>query len=234
MKMLRKFLGIFFSCLSVLFASLCVGLYLRSEFSDVFFIKPFFRVVIMILACVGVYFAARISGDILFPEKRKDLLCAALTVSFALYLVLLVNFLFFESSFSRGYGLIFLQDKETISYYLDNFLNVEPFSMIRRYFYGYSIGTVSLSSFLMNTWGNFVLFMPFAFFLPVFYKKQNNFFLFFFTVALTSAAAEVLQVLFMMGTGDIDDLIMNTVGACLLFGVLHTKIGKKVVDFMVK
>ncbi len=234
MKMLRKFLGIFFSCLSCLFASLCIGLYLRSEFSDVFFIKPFFRVLIMICACVGIYLAARISGKVLFTEKRKELLRAALSCSFALYLVLLVNFLFFESSFSRGYGLIFLQSRETVSYYLDNFLNVEPFSMIRRYFHGYSIGTVSLNNFLMNIVGNFVLFMPFSFFLPIFYKKQNNFFIFFFTVALTSASAEVLQVLFMMGTGDIDDLIMNTVGACVFFVLLHTGIGKSIVNFINK
>ena len=230
--MLRKFLGIFFACLSCLFASLCLGLYLRSEFSDLFFIRPFFRVLIMICACAGVYVAARISGKILFPEKREKLLRSALSFSFVLYLILLVNFLFFESSFSRGYGLIFMQSSETIADYLDHFLNVEPFSMIRRYLYGYSIGTVPLDSFLMNIVGNFILLMPFAFFLPMFYKKQNNFFIFFFTVALTSATAEVLQVLFMMGTGDIDDLMMNTVGACLLFGILHTRIGKGIVNFI--
>ena len=106
--------------------------------------------------------------------------------------------------------------------------------MIRRYFHGYSIGTVSLNNFLMNIAGNFVLFMPFSFFLPIFYKKQNNFLIFFFTVALTSATAEVLQVLFMMGTGDIDDLIMNTVGACVLFVLLHTGVGKNIVDFVRK
>ena len=229
MKMSRKFLGTLFTCLSCLFSSICVGLYLRAEFSDGFFIKPFFRVLILVLACVGVYLAAKISGRILFPEKRKELLRVALFCSFAFYLILLVNFLFFESSFSRGYGLIFLQDSETVSYYLKNFMNIKPFSMIFRYLKGYMIGTVSLNSFLMNIFGNFILFMPFAFFLPMFYKKQNNFFVFFVTVASMSAMAEVLQVLFMMGTGDVDDLMMNTLGACILFGLLHTKIGKGLV-----
>ena len=51
---------------------------------------------------------------------------------------------------------------------------------------------------------------------------------------VTSATAEVLQVLFMMGTGDIDDLIMNTVGACVLFVLLHTGVGKNIVDFVRK
>ena len=233
-KMFRKFLGTLFTCLSCLFASVCVGLYFRSEFSDGFFLKPFLRVVILIFACIGIYMAARISGKIFFPEKRKELLRAALACSFALYLVLLVKFLFFEDSFSRGYGLIFLQDSTTVSEYLERYLNVEPFGMIRRYIHGFMIGSVSLKSFMMNIVGNFILFMPFSFFLPTFYRKQNNFFVFFFTVALMSAAAEVIQVLFMMGTGDIDDLIMNTVGACVLFGLLHTKLGKEFVDFIGK
>ena len=231
-KMFKKFLGTLFTCLSCVFSSICVGLYLRAEFSDGFFIRPLFRVLIIILACVGRYLAAKISGRILFPEKRKDLLRIALFCSFALYLVLLINFLFFESSFSRGYGLIFLQDSETVSYYLENYMNIRPFSMMYRYIHGYMIGTVSLNSFMMNIVGNFILFMPFAVFLPLFYKKQHNFFVFLFTVASLSATAEILQVLFMMGTGDIDDLMINTVGACVLFGLLHTRIGKGIVRFI--
>ena len=36
----------------------------------------------------------------------------------------------------------------------------------------------------------------------------------------------------MTGTGDVDDLLLNTFGACLLYGLLQTKVGKMVVKFI--
>lgn len=215
-----------------LFASVCVGLYLRSEISSNFFIQPTFRVIIMVLACVALYLAARLVGRSFFPERKKQFIHGALSFSFISYFVILVNFLFFESSFARTHSLIFLHDGETVSAYLDDFLNLELFGMIMRYTNGYLNGIVSFERFFMNIIGNFILFMPFAFFLPILFKKQNNFFVFSFTVALISFAAELIQVIFMTGTGDIDDLLLNTAGACLLFGILRTKAGKALVEFI--
>ncbi len=171
-------------------------------------------------------------GNEFFPSRRKQLVHGALSFSFVSYSALLLNFLFFESSFDRQHSLIFMQSKDVVSDYLTDFLNLEPLSMILRYTNGYIIGTVSFERFLMNIIGNFILFMPFAFFLPVLFKKQKNFFVFFFTVAFLSFVAEFLQVIFMTGTGDIDDLILNTLGACFLFGILKTKAGKKLVEFI--
>ena len=243
--MLKKFLLAAAAVLCCLFASVCVGLYLRSEISSNFFIQPTFRVIIMVLACVALYFAARLVGRAFFPERKKQFIHGALsfsliyivarysfTISFISYFVILVNFLFFESSFSRTHSLIFLHDGETVSAYLDDFLNLELFGMIMRYTNGYLNGIVSFERFFMNIIGNFILFMPFAFFLPILFKKQNNFFVFSLTVALISFAAELIQVIFMTGTGDIDDLLLNTAGACLLFGILRTKAGKALVEFI--
>ena len=230
--MFKKIIVAVLSAAFCVIASICLGLYFRSDLSDTFYLPPFFRVMIMIFACVAIYLAARVSAKDLFPHRQAQIIRGALGFAFVLYLLLLVNFLFFETSFLRSHSLIFIQDKAVIKDYLDEYLNVEPFSMIRRYFRGYMIGTVSLEFFLMNIFGNFILFMPFAFFLPVLFEKQRNFIIFFFTVALASASAEVLQVVFMTGTGDVDDLLLNTVGACILFGLLNTKIGKKLVDFV--
>ncbi len=230
--MLKKIFSASASLLCCLLAFFCVCLYLRSELSPTFFIQPFFRVVIMILACVALYFAALFTGRSFFPQRQSELIKGSLSFSFISYSVLLVNFLFFESSFSRSHSLIFLQDRDSVSAYLKDFLNLEPFGMIIRYTKGYLIGTVSFERFLMNIVGNFILFMPFAFFLPVLFRKQNNFFLFFFTVAGLSALAEILQVVFMTGTGDIDDLLLNTFGACTLFCLLRTEVGKKMVEFI--
>ena len=68
----------------------------------------------------------------------------------------------------------------------------------------------------MNTILNVVLFAPLGFFLPLLYKKYSHI----STVALTgflfSLSIEIVQM-FGRGATDINDLITNTVGACLGF-----------------
>lgn len=230
--MFKKILFAVFSCLCCLFSSFCVGIYVRASLVDGFSLRPAVGALVLICACVAVYVAARSAGDVIFPQHKRRLIRCALSFSCVLYVFLLINFLFFESAFARQHSLIFLQDKEVVAEYLNEYLNLKPFSMIQRYTYGFKIGTVSFQRFSMNIIGNFVLFMPFAFFLPLEYRKQNNFFVFLFTVASMSFVAEVLQVITMTGTGDIDDLFLNTVGACILFGLLRTKAGRKIVNFI--
>lgn len=230
--MFKKIIFTVFTCFCCLLASFCVGVYIRASAFDGFSLRPAVGAIVLIAACVFVYVAARSAGNILFPQHRKRLIRCALSFSYILYVILLINFLFFESAFDRQPSIIFLQNKEVVAQYLDEFLNLDPFSMIHRYAHGFRIGTVSFQRFFMNVIGNFVLFMPFAFFLPLEYKKQNNFFVFFFTVSSMSFVAEVLQVITMTGTGDVDDLLLNTFGACLLYGLLQTKVGKMVVKFI--
>ena len=45
----------------------------------------------------------------------------------------------------------------------------------------------------------------------------------FFTVLIATITIELLQLLFLTGSTDIDDLILNTSGAMLCYYVLHKK-----------
>ena len=65
---------------------------------------------------------------------------------------------------------------------------------------------------------NILLFIPLGFFLPLLYEKYNNISKIAFAAVLISLSVEIAQ---MFGTGatDINDLITNTIGACLGYGI---------------
>lgn len=61
---------------------------------------------------------------------------------------------------------------------------------------------------------NIILFFPLGFFLPLLYKKYNRISSVVLTAFLFSLSIEIVQM-FGRGATDINDLITNTVGACL-------------------
>jgi glycopeptide antibiotics resistance protein len=79
---------------------------------------------------------------------------------------------------------------------------------------------VDMISGPIDTMLNVVLFVPFGFFLPLLYKKYHHI----KTVALTgflfSLSVEIVQM-FGWGATDINDLITNTIGACLGYFVYY-------------
>jgi glycopeptide antibiotics resistance protein len=65
--------------------------------------------------------------------------------------------------------------------------------------------------------GNVVGFIPLGYFLPRAWPRQRRFLVFLGTVLLAVAWLEVIQVATMRGSLDVDDIILNTVGAGLGF-----------------
>ncbi len=77
---------------------------------------------------------------------------------------------------------------------------------------------------------NVVLFLPLGFFLPLLWKKQCRINRVALTGFLFSLSIEIVQM-FCRGTTDINDLITNTVGACLgylIYKLLSKRIPKAV------
>lgn len=132
-------------------------------------------------------------------------------VLFVLYLCLLAHLMFFSESFgrtdtSRGYR-----------------YNLVPFNEIARYFHYFDV--VGLLAFLINIVGNVVAFLPFGFFLPIISRRSKKWYN---TVMLGfgfSLALETMQLIFMVGSFDVDDMILNTMGAALGF-VLYQAVQK--------
>ena len=72
----------------------------------------------------------------------------------------------------------------------------------------------------VDTMLNIILFLPFGFFMPLLYKKYNRAGRIALAGFLLSLSIEFAQM-FGMGATDINDLITNTVGACLGYFIYY-------------
>ena len=76
---------------------------------------------------------------------------------------------------------------------------------------------------MLNLLGNIVACMPFAFFLPLLFKKQNNLKRFALTMIIIVLTIELLQFVTLSGSCDIDDIILNVSGAIIMYAILKIK-----------
>lgn len=79
-----------------------------------------------------------------------------------------------------------------------------------------------VSRHLIYLCGNIIGFIPLGYFLPTLFPRLRRFRAFLLTVVIACACLELVQLLTMRGSFDIDDIILNTFGACLGFWVTRT------------
>ena len=77
----------------------------------------------------------------------------------------------------------------------------------------------------INLVGNVVLFIPAGYLLPRLWKTFRNFFAFLLTCVLAISLVELLQLVTLLGSLDIDDLILNLCG--MILGYITFMIIKK-------
>ena len=68
---------------------------------------------------------------------------------------------------------------------------------------------------VINLGGNVIMFIPLGFLLPRVFEKLNRFRKVLLTTALIITAVEIIQLLTLVGSCDIDDLILNMTGAAM-------------------
>ncbi len=123
-------------------------------------------------------------------------------VIFICYLIFLTYFLFFSDYFGRG-----SHSQAEYAY------NLTPFKEIRRFIiYRHVVG---IESFLLNIVGNIVGFMPCGFFLPIISRRSRRWFNTVLLSFLFSLCIETIQLIFKVGSFDVDDMILNTLGGIL-------------------
>ena len=137
-----------------------------------------------------------------------------------MYLMGLCYFLFFAENYGRELG------QEIYRY------NLIPFKEIERFWKHRDL--LGMHSFY-NLAGNVLGFVPAGFFIPVLWKNRRGFL---FTVCITfqmSLLVEILQLIFRVGSFDVDDLLLNTIGGILGYFVYkimaskNTNKGKQIV-----
>ncbi|WP_235848303.1 VanZ family protein [Litchfieldia alkalitelluris] len=102
--------------------------------------------------------------------------------------------------------------------------NLIPFSTINNYFSYYS--HYPLSIWLINIIGNIAVFVPFGLLIPLWKKRFLKFrsFILLFLIGIT--ILELLQLYFRVGSFDVDDIILNSLGASI--GILILKVILKI------
>lgn len=136
----------------------------------------------------------------------KKILRICSRIMFGVYIICLTYFLFFAESTGRTF------EERTYHY------NLELFKEIRRFIvYRHSLGTKAV---LLNLLGNIVAFIPFGFFLPVLYPRCRSFLYTVFFSFEFSLMVETIQLVSKVGSFDVDDMLLNTIGGalgCLIF-----------------
>ena len=100
---------------------------------------------------------------------------------------------------------------------LQNNMSLKPFFTIKNYLYVVTHQDHGdlYRHCMINLLGNVILFIPAGIFLPKIWKKLQNFFLFLLVCVLVITLIEALQLVTLLGSCDIDDLILNVFGMIL-------------------
>ena len=155
-----------------------------------------------------------------------------LTILFGIYILGLVYVLFLHNSYRLGlktFGMTMFS-AEHLS--LCNFI---PFYTIGTYINRLIEHTINTDIVIINLSVNLILFAPMGVFLPILFRdKINRFWKFLFSILITTILVEVIQVLTMMGTTDIDDVILNTLGACIVYWIMQIRLIKNFIHNVFK
>ena len=93
-------------------------------------------------------------------------------------------------------------------------INLTPFRTIRQYWSLLQNQDFRIHAFV-NLVGNVVMFIPLGYLLPKIWKRFRNFIKLFFFVLISILIVEMLQYVTMLGSFDVDDVILNLIGVIL-------------------
>ncbi|MBQ6857301.1 MAG: VanZ family protein [Lachnospiraceae bacterium] len=119
-----------------------------------------------------------------------------------LYLVLLTYYLFFAEAMGRTPG-----SRGEYSYNLVLFKEIRRFIMHR--------DILGYRAVVLNIFGNVLAFMPFGFILPEVWDQLNRWHIITILGFLFSLLVETAQLISRVGSFDVDDLLLNTIGALI-------------------
>lgn len=195
---------------------------------------------LLLLSAVGVFLSAHIPKLTLFlifnitgyavcylhisvipnSKRRKKQLRADLAFFWLIYLLILLDFTLMDNSLGRT--LFQWRDRDYSAFFHPD-INLIPLATIRLFLRAYRQGTLSVISVAENLLGNWIAFMPLAFYLPCLYPKCRCRGRLFLTILCFSLGIEILQFLLMTGSPDVDDVILNVLGAFFFFDILQNR-----------
>lgn len=132
-----------------------------------------------------------------------------LPIAFAAYALLMLWLLFGQRAIrgSDGYDLALLAEN----------INLIPFRTIAEFLHDLHGG--GRSHAIINLFGNVIMFVPLGFFIPAVFKKAEAFRHTMLWSVLAIVCIEIIQLFTLLGSLDIDDVILNIIGILIGYGV---------------
>lgn len=134
-------------------------------------------------------------------NRTRKVLRILAWVLFGIYLILLSYFLFFAEITGRTYT------GRTYHY------NLVPLKEIGRFLkYRRTLGTFAVFA---NLAGNVIAFVPYGMLIPLLSHRSRNFWRVLLYTMEFSLLVEIIQLVSKVGSFDVDDLILNTIGGAV-------------------
>ena len=134
--------------------------------------------------------------------RKKKIFRAVGKVLFLLYVVFLIYFLFLAEWYGRT-GI-----SEEYRYNLELFREIKRFIIYREQLGAFAV--------FANLAGNILIFVPYGFFISVASRERGFFKTLFFSMGL-SLCVEIIQLFTRVGSFDVDDILLNTIGGVLWY-----------------
>lgn len=174
-----------------------------------------FASIMLSVASVVFYFAAEKIG-----EKQKKQIHALSIIYFIMYVILFCCFVFFVKAYMNKEGYTFEYNPRWLVGATGNLI---PFRVIFQFIKKAVIYHSPSFSIVFDLGGNFVAYMPLAFFLPSLSRNYGTFDFFLPVVVFASAFVELFQGMFSLGTCCADDLFLGVAGAVTVFFIMKIK-----------
>ncbi|MBR7098279.1 MAG: VanZ family protein [Clostridia bacterium] len=174
----------------------------------------FWRCILLFMICLIAYL-----GGVLFQRRTKKSIVPYLFYAFLfLYLYLILSLTLMDKGLRLDSNRLMAQGVSPREYYLKWFVNFQPLQSIYTvYIRGLLDGYVSIRYTVLNLLGNLCAFMPLSVLLPACLKCMRRWYWFLISVFLFVLFVEGMQFWLMVGSCDIDDVILNVGGAILLY-----------------
>ena len=97
--------------------------------------------------------------------------------------------------------------------------NLVLFKEIKRYLY--NVETIGIWSVIINLLGNVIFFIPFGIILPITSRKFTKLYRVIFLMFGFSLFVELMQLIFKIGAFDVDDILLNVIGAFIGYMIYY-------------
>ncbi|WP_342578567.1 VanZ family protein [Psychrobacillus sp. FSL K6-2843] len=133
-------------------------------------------------------------------------------VLFTIYILLVLNFIVIKFNGNIQHLINTIQDNMERRSQGESGANLVPFRTIKAY-----IDDISFGIAFRNILGNIIPFIPMGFLIPAAFPSQRNIVKTLISCFLLILGIEILQLIFFLGSFDVDDVILNLLSCFIGF-----------------